>query len=315
MVIPTPFSVRGGLLVFAACIVVAGLLTPEVPGKPARKTLIGHRGASAYAPENTLSAYRLAIAQGTDFVEQDLQITRDGVLICLHDLTLERTTNVEELFPDRFREFEKNGRKVREWPVSDFTMAEIRQLDAGSWFSEEFEDVQIPTWEEAIRELRGKAGLFVETKAPEVYGERGFDMEQLVMDVLRRNRLDLPGADPKTPIVIQSFSAASLIKLRRERGCKLPLVLLVDEVDEWVTPEGLKQLAGFGQGLAPNKKLIAQDPGLVKRVHQAGLTVTCWTFRVGPGIDGDGLEQEIKQYLTEYGIDGIITDNPDRFPR
>jgi len=95
----------------------------------------------------------------------------------------------------------------------------------------------------------------------------------------------------------------------------LPLVLLVDQADEWVTAEGLKQLTTFGQGLAPNKKLIAEDPGLVKRAHQAGLTVTCWTFRLGPGIDAAALETEMNQYVTVYGIDGIITDNPDRFPR
>ena len=71
--------------------------------QPGKKILIAHRGASAYAPEHTIEAYRLAISQGADFVEQDLQITKDGILICLHDLTLERTTDVEEVFPDRFR--------------------------------------------------------------------------------------------------------------------------------------------------------------------------------------------------------------------
>jgi len=316
MELPASFAVRTTLFVsFAACIAFVSFLAGEVPGKPAHRTLVAHRGASAYAPENTLAAYRLAIKQGADFVEQDLQITKDGVLICLHDLTLQRTTNIEELFPDRFTESERDGKKVREWRASDFTLAEISQLDAGSWFSEEFEGVRIPTWEQAIAEIRGKAGLFVETKAPEVYGERGFNMEQLVLDVLRRNKLDLPGADPKTPIIIQSFSVASLLKLRQERGCRLPLTLLVDQPDEWTTAEGLKRLAGFGQGLAPSKKLIEQDPGLVNRAHQAGLTVTSWTFRLGPGMDANALEKEIKQYLTDYGVDGIITDNPDRFPR
>src|SRR5262245_54191579 len=66
-----------------------------------KRLLIAHRGASAYAPEHTLEAYRLALEQGADYVEQDLQITKDGVLVCLHDLTLERTTDVATLFPDR----------------------------------------------------------------------------------------------------------------------------------------------------------------------------------------------------------------------
>src|SRR5262245_4810763 len=89
---------------FSLMIIVSPLplfrLTANEPGK---KILVAHRGASAYTPEHTLEAYRLAIEQGADYVEQDLQVTKDGVLVCLHDLTLERTTNVEELFPDRFR--------------------------------------------------------------------------------------------------------------------------------------------------------------------------------------------------------------------
>ena len=66
-----------------------------------KKTVVAHRGASAYAPEHTLAAYKLAIEMGADYVEQDLAVTKDGVLICLHDASLERTTNVEQMFPDR----------------------------------------------------------------------------------------------------------------------------------------------------------------------------------------------------------------------
>src|SRR5918992_2295406 len=90
------------------------------PGAAARKQVVAHRGASAYAPEHTIAAYRLALEQGADYVEQDLQISKDGVLVCLHDLTLERTTNVEEVFPDRGIAGPK-GRKT--WNVSDFTVA------------------------------------------------------------------------------------------------------------------------------------------------------------------------------------------------
>src|SRR5215467_13617587 len=124
-----------------------------------RKTLIAHRGASAYAPEHTIEAYRLAIEQGADFIEQDLQITKDGVLVCLHDLTLERTTNVEEVFPDRFRvdvsEDQSPGdasasAPKKHWYVSDFTLGEIKQLDAGSWFNAKFRGAKVPTFQEAI---------------------------------------------------------------------------------------------------------------------------------------------------------------------
>src|SRR5215813_10118088 len=88
------------LLIIAAAISGLAVLVFAQSGK---KILVAHRGASAYAPEHTIEGYRLAIEQGADFVEQDLQVTKDGALVCLHDLTLERTTDVEEVFPDRFR--------------------------------------------------------------------------------------------------------------------------------------------------------------------------------------------------------------------
>src|SRR6266536_1759268 len=181
----------------------------------APKILVAHRGASAYAPEHTLDSYQLALKQGADFVEQDLQITRDGILVCLHDLTLERTTNVKEIFPTRFREEAVNGTPVRHWYVSDFTLPETKQLDAGSWFDVKFKGTRVPTFQEAIDLVRGKAGLYPETKAPEVYGARGLDMEHLLFDLLKKNRL-ISGSDARnTPVIIQSFSPESLRKLSR----------------------------------------------------------------------------------------------------
>ncbi len=158
--------------------------------QPSRKILVAHRGASAYAPEHTLESYQLALKQGADFVEQDLQITRDGVLVCLHDLTLERTTNVKQIFSTRFREELVNGTPARRWYVSDFSLQDIKRLDAGSWFAVKFKGAQVPTFQEAIDLVRGKAGLYPETKTPEVYGQRGFNMERLLLDVLGKNRLD-----------------------------------------------------------------------------------------------------------------------------
>ena len=127
---------------------------------------MAHRGASAYAPEHTLAAYRLAIEQGADFVEQDLAVTRDGVLICLHDPSLERTTNVEEVFADRFTEIEYEGKTRRAWLANDFTLAEIKRLDAGSWFDPKFAGERVPTFDEAVALVKGKAGMFPELKTP-----------------------------------------------------------------------------------------------------------------------------------------------------
>src|SRR5262245_28676052 len=107
-------------LTVAAAISGLAILAFAQPGK---KILVAHRGASAYAPEHTIDAYRLAIEQGADFVEQDLQITKDGALVCLHDLTLERTTDVEEVSPDRSRsdvseDQGRGGRPAKHWYVS-----------------------------------------------------------------------------------------------------------------------------------------------------------------------------------------------------
>jgi glycerophosphoryl diester phosphodiesterase len=276
----------------------------------AGKTLIAHRGASAYAPENTLPAYRLAIGQGADYIEQDLQITKDGVLVCLHDLTLERTTDVARVFPDRFRTESRGGESVRRWYVSDFTLKEIKRLDAGAWFAEKFRGTRIPSWQEAIDEIRGKAGLYPETKAPEVYGSRGFDMERLVVDLLRKNGLAAPGADPRTPVIIQSFSAVSLRKMTDELGCKLPKILLMG-----AAPKGLEEIKQFAAGIGPEKNLVRADPGLVERAHAAGMSVTVYTFASGDTGAFPNVRQEMAYYLFTLGVDAVFTNNPDQFPR
>lgn len=308
--------------ILISAILMAAILTERSATQSGKKILVAHRGASAYAPEHTLEAYRLALAQGADFVEQDLQITKDGQLVCLHDLTLERTTDVEQVFPDRFREDVSEdqtpgSRPARHWYVSDFTLAEIKKLDAGSWFDPKFKGAKIPTWQEAIDLIRGKAGLYPETKGPEVYGKRGFDMEKLVLDQLKRNRLDKPGSDRKTPVIIQSFSPASLQKMRYEMKTKLPLVLLIssDPQKKWLTETGMKQAARFASGIGPNKNLILQNPDIVKLAHDAGMTVTPYTFRSANTGRFKDVREEMRHYLYELGVDALFTDNPDQFPR
>src|SRR5437868_7902517 len=125
---------RGMILLFRPVLIGAALLAFAALGRGAAgKQLIAHRGASGYAPEHTEAAYRLALEQKADFVEPDLAVTRDGVLICLHDDTLERTTNVAELFPNRATSESRGGQNGRAWVANDFTLAEIKRLDAGGW--------------------------------------------------------------------------------------------------------------------------------------------------------------------------------------
>lgn len=281
-----------------------------------RKILIAHRGASAYAPENTLPAYRLAIEQGADYVEQDLQITRDGVLVCLHDVTLERTTDAARVYPERGRVVEVAGKAARRWPVADFTLEEIRRLDAGAWFGERFRGTRVPTWQEAIDAIRGKAGLYPELKAPELYAKQGFRMEELVWEALRRNGLERPGADPRTPVILQSFSVEAL-KNMRALGCELPMTFLVGRGAEerWLTAEGLREVRSFATGIGPEKSLVLKDPDVVRRAHELGLTVTVYTFRSADTGGFADVRSEMAHYLYKLDVDAVFTDNPDQFPR
>src|SRR5262245_58290613 len=172
------------------------------------KRVIAHRGASAYAPEHTLAAYRLAIAQDADYVEQDLAVTRDGVLICLHDDSLERTTNVEEIFPQRGTIDPATGR--RQWLAVDFTLGEIKQLDAGSWFGPKFVGERVPTWEEAVALVGTTAGLYPELKTPSLYESRGIDMTRLFAESMQRLRLT---SRPAGSLIVQSFDDRPLREL------------------------------------------------------------------------------------------------------
>jgi len=307
-------------LTLAAILVLGALILGLA--QPNKKILIAHRGASAYAPEHTIEAYRLALEQGADFVEQDLQVTKDGALVCLHDLALERTTDVEDVFPDRSRadvseDQPPNSQPAKHWYVSDFTLKEIKQLDAGSWFNAKFKGARVPTFQEAIDLVRGKAGIYPETKAPEVYGKRGFDMEKLVIEILKKNKLDKPGADPKTPVVIQSFSAESLRKMRFDLKSKLTLTFLIgfDPQNRWLSADGLKKVKEFADGIGPAKGLIERNPEIVKWAHGAGLTVTPYTFRSASTGRFKDAREEMRHFLFEYGVDAVFTDNPDLFPR
>ncbi len=280
---------------------------------PSRKLLIAHRGASAYAPEHTLTAYRLAIEQGADFVEQDLGVTKDGVLICLHDASLERTTDVETVFPDRATTVVEAGGERRTWLAHDFTLEEIRRLDAGSWFGPRFAGERVPTFQDAIDVMKGQAGLFPELKVPERYGRRHVDFEGLVEAILRKNGLVGAQADPRTPVILQTFSAAA-VKALAARRLGLPLVLLLEprHHGRWRREHVVAAKAHGATALGPDKAIVAAQPEIVAWAHQAGLRVFPYTFRAGDMHDVTG---RMREFLEDFGVDGLFTDNPDLFPR
>ena len=283
---------------------------PVVAG---RKALVAHRGASAYAPEHTLAAYTLAVEQGADYVEQDLAVTKDGVLVCIHDLTLERTTDAEAVFPTRFKEDTSGPAPVKRWLVHDFTLAEIRQLDAGSWFAQTFAGSKIPTFQEAIDLLRGKAGMYPELKDPAFYRERGVKPEDLLAAIMKKN--DLIG-DPKTPLVIQSFDVETVKALAKTLP-QVPRVFLVaPEAMALIDTEAkVKDVATWATGLGPNKMVLDKQPEIVAWAHAEKMTVTPWTFREKDPAKFPALRDEMATFLYTLGVDALFTDNPDQFPR
>lgn len=279
------------------------------------KQVVAHRGASAYAPEHTLTAYRLAMEQKADFVEQDLAITRDGVLICLHDDTLERTTNIADVYPDRFTTDSVIGGSGKHWIANDFTLDEIRWLDSGRWFDPRFAGSRIVTWQEAIELIRGKAGLYPELKSPPLYASRGIDTVKLFAESVTKNRLDRADSLRLTPMIIQSFDEESIHRVAAALP-EVPRVLLMESFgDGGMTDARLRDIARFATGIAPAKELIEGRPDVVKRAHDLGMTVTAYTFRADDPGRFPNVREEMSHYLYTLGIDALFTNNPDQFPR
>lgn len=288
------------------------LMVPTLGGQTA-KILIAHRGASGYAPEHTLAAYRLALEQKVDFVEPDLAVTKDGVLVCLHDDSLERTTDVATVFPDRSTPNTSGRGPAKQWLANDFTLAEMKRLDAGRWFDPKFAGQRMPTFQETIELVRGKAGLYPELKSPPLYVSRGVDMEQIFVRVIKQNRLDTAESLKTTPVIIQSFDEATVRRVAKD----LPTIprLFLTERDEDVTDARLREVATFATSIGPNKNVIARHPEMVARAHAAGLTVTAWTFRADEKTTYPSVRDEMAHFLYTLGIDALFTNHPDQFPR
>jgi glycerophosphoryl diester phosphodiesterase len=274
---------------------------------------IAHRGASAYAPEHTRAAYELAVAQGAEYVEQDLGVTKDGVLVSVHDDSLERTTDVSTVFPDRFT---VDGAGQKRWMIHDFTLAEIKKLDAGRWFDQKFAGERVLTWEEAVALVKGRAGLYPELKSPALYRARGLDSVALLSAALKRQGLDHRVEAGLPPVIVQSFDAEALQALAKAAP-DVRRVLLVGSAEAaalWLTEEGLGRVRQFAHGIGPAKALLLEQPAIVPRAHAQGLSVTPYTFRSGATGGFPDVHAEMAYFLDTLGVDALFTDNPDRFP-
>ncbi|MFN2744904.1 glycerophosphodiester phosphodiesterase [Bacillus sp. z60-18] len=245
---------------------------------------VAHRGASGHAPEHTLLAYELGQKMKGDYIEIDLQMTKDGELVAMHDETLDRTTNGTGY-------------------VKDYTLEEIKKLDAGSWFNEkypelakpEYAGLKVPTLEEVIQRFGKSARYYIETKSPEVYDH----MEEKLLDILDQYKLTGPNLR-SSKVIIQSFSPESL-KIIHQANPNIPLVqLLWYDKPASITDAELEAYQSYSVGLGMNYDRI--DQAYVQKVRSHGLLIHPYTVN----------EKEDMKRLLDWGVTGMFTNFPDR---
>ncbi len=276
----TPVRARAFGLLTGAVITVLGVgVAAPADAAPSEVDVVAHRGSSGAAPENTVAAVRLAVDHKSDVVENDVQRTRDGELVIVHDTSLARTTDVEEQFPDR-----------APWNVGDFTLAEIRTLDAGSWFAPRFADETVPTLAEWGRAVGRRTAMLIEVKTPHLYPgiEADLDDELRSIPVFR-------SALKRDRVVVQSFDHAWLRSYDTLAG-DVPVGLLFAG-----GPPSEAQLADAATWAEQaNPALGDMTEATVDQIHSHGLETHVWTVN-----DGQGMRRAI-----DWDVDGVITNYP-----
>ena len=337
---------KHSLLIFAALLSACSPFESQAMEKPldGQVLVIAHRGASGERPEHTLGSYKLAIEQGADYIEPDLVLTKDGVLVARHENEISETTDVANKpeFADRKTTKTIDGQKMTGWFTEDFTLVELKTLrakerlpqlrKANTSFDGQFE---VPTFEEILTLANARGvGVYPETKHPSYFAAIGLPHEAPLLALLTK----YGHVEKAAPIFIQSFEVENLKALRGKT--KLRLIQLMDEkgspadrsdltYPQMATADGLKIVATYADGIGPNKGMIiprtllgnlGEPTAIVSDAHKVGLAVHPWTFRrenyflplaQKSGIDPRGvgdLNAEIKAYLAT-GVDGIFSDN------
>ncbi|WP_162785322.1 glycerophosphodiester phosphodiesterase family protein [Bacillus sp. P14.5] len=238
--------------------------------KTGRTLIVAHRGASALAPENTLSAFDAAVSLGADYIEVDIQMTKDGKLVAMHDVTVDRTTN-------------GTGR------VKNFTYTEIASLDAGSWFGPWFKGQRVPSLDAILDRYSGRTGILIELKHPSIYP----DMEEELAKTLFSR---ISSSEPPPNIIVQSFDKQSIQEFHQ----LLPAVPtgLIVAASEFPVGDDLFAIEGFTSFITPQSTLV--DASFMKQAKERNLNVFSWTVS-DPGT---------ARTLRNLNVNGIITNYP-----
>ncbi|RPF32076.1 glycerophosphodiester phosphodiesterase [Streptomyces sp. TLI_185] len=323
-----------------------------------KPTIIGHRGASGYRPEHTFGSYNLALDLGADVVEAgDLVPTRDGHLVCRHEPEIGGTTNVADHpeFADRKTTKVLDGVSTTGWFTEDFTLAELKTLRAieripanrphntiynGRWEIPTFEEVL--KWQDEQTRKRGKqVWIYPETKHPTYFRKLGLGLEERVAKLLHKYGKDRRNS----PVILQSFEPSSIQRLNKLVDNPLVVLLSTANSRPWdfveaadprtvadlITPKGLREIAGYAQGLGPTLDLIITKKAdgsldkpttLVSDAHKVGLILHPYTMRnenpflpaeYRKGTAADAYGDPFGAFKTYFatGIDGVFTDNAD----
>ncbi|WP_425515843.1 glycerophosphodiester phosphodiesterase [Mesobacillus maritimus] len=263
-----------GILVLGICLFV-------VEGEVAfAKDIVNipHRGASGHAPEHTLVSYQMGENMHGDYIEVDLQMTKDGQLIAMHDDSVDRTTNGTGL-------------------VNEMTLAEMKKLDAGSWFNEqypqfanpEYRGVKVPTLWEVFQTFGKNKRYYIETKSPEVYP----GMEITLLRLVNEYKID------KDTLIVESFSPKSLKKMKK-LDPSIPLVQLLSyKSNAMITDEEIANIREYAKGIGLNHQYLTQE--YVQKVVGNGLELYPYTVN----------EKGRMQQLINWGVTGMFTNFPD----
>jgi len=316
-------------ILFLFSVAIAQELGDPGPGReddvPA-PSVIAHRGASGYAIEHTEAAKAMAFAQGADFVEQDVVLSKDKQFIVTHDITMEDTTDVEQKYPDRQRADGKFYFVDFDWSeISQLTMHERTRRGSESPALEKrfpgSAGQRVLRLEDEIRLVRGwnqtmgkSVGLYIELKGPSFYKkEFGTSMGEQLLSLLAR----LEVKPDTNECFIQCFEPDELKDLHDRLDCKFPLVQLLGRP---TSPEGILEIAKYARGIGPSLELLVnrddhgtlQSTGLVEAAHAVGLIVHPYTIRKYEQPRwSDSLDATHLMIVNELKVDGFFTDYPD----